>query len=207
MSDDPFSLPQPMGRILLLSMEEVLGKSGLDDTLRRVALDDLIQNPPPSTPQRVLPFDSVSRLQMALEQEYGTRAGRGFSQRIGRACFKYGLKEYGDMLGVTAVEFRLLPLPAKLHAGIHKLAGLFNDHTDQTVRVEETETSLLWHVERCPLCWGRHTDENSCHLSVGLFQEALYWLSGGKTFQVEETACIASGGASCILKIEKTPLA
>jgi predicted hydrocarbon binding protein len=207
MSADAFSLPQPMGQILLLSMEEVIGKSGLDAVLRRAALDDLIQTPPHPTPQRILPFDSVSRLQTALEQQYGIRAGQGFSQRIGRACFNYGLKEYGDQLGVISMEFRLLPLPAKLRAGLQKLAELFNDHTDQTVRVEETETSLLWHVERCPLCWGRQANENSCHLSLGLFQEALYWLSGGKTFQVEETACLARGDASCTLKIEKTPLA
>ena len=32
-----------------------------------------------------------------------------------------------------------------------------------------------------------------CHLAVGLLQEALYWVSGGKVFNVEEKTCIAAG--------------
>jgi hypothetical protein len=37
-------------------------------------------------------------------------------------------------------------------------------------------------------------------------QEALYWVSGGKVFNVEETACIAHGGAACTVVIDKIPL-
>jgi predicted hydrocarbon binding protein len=39
-----------------------------------------------------------------------------------------------------------------------------------------------------------------------LAQESLYWLSGGKIFHVEETACIAQGDPRCTLKIDLVPL-
>jgi predicted hydrocarbon binding protein len=45
-----------------------------------------------------------------------------------------------------------------------------------------------------------------CHLAVGLLQESLYWLSGGKMFNVEETACIGRGDAACTISIDRTPL-
>jgi predicted hydrocarbon binding protein len=73
------------------------------------------------------------------------------------------------------------------------------------VRVEEKDNQIFWHIERCPLCWGRTTDEPVCHLAVGLLQESLYWLSGGKLFNVEETACIAKGDAACTIVIDPVP--
>ena len=148
----------------------------------------------------------MSKLHQSLEQVYGPRGGRGLALRSGRACFKYGIKEYGSMLGLTEMAFRLLPLPTKLRTGARSFADLFNKHTDQQVRVEETEAQILWHIERCPLCWERHAEEPVCHLAVGLLQEALYWLSGGKVFSVEETACHARGDEHCIITIQKAPL-
>jgi len=109
------------------------------------------------------------------------------------------------MLGLTEMAFRLLPLPTKLRVGAKSFAELFNKHTDQQVRVEETEDRFYWHIERCPLCWGRRTDEPCCHLAAGLLQEALYWVSGGKVFNVEETACMAAGASTCTITMEKAP--
>ena len=104
------------------------------------------------------------------------------------------------------MAFRLLPLSTKLHTGAKAFAELFNRHTDQRVRVEERENSILWHIEQCPLCWERKAEEPVCHLAVGLLQEALYWVSGGKVFDVEETACIACGDPFCTIKIDTVPL-
>jgi predicted hydrocarbon binding protein len=148
----------------------------------------------------------VSGLHTALEQAYGPRGGRGLALRIGRACFNYGLREYGSQLGLTELAFRLLPLSTKLHVGVRSFADLFNRHTDQVVKVEENEEQVLWHIQRCPLCWGRKADEPICHLAAGLLQESLYWLSGGKIFEVEETQCIARGEAACTFRINRQPI-
>lgn len=206
MNNDEFFYPQKMGRIILLGMEEVISKGGVDAILHLAELDDLIQNYPPSKAEKSFSFEKVSLLLGTLEQAYGPRGGRGLALRTGRASFKYGLKEYGSMLGLTEVAFRLLPLSTKLRVGARSFAELFNKHTDQRVRVEETDSTIFWHIERCPLCWERKADEPICHLAVGLLQEALYWLSGGKVFNVEETACIARGDSNCTILVYKTPL-
>ncbi|GAB4569292.1 MAG: 4-vinyl reductase [Anaerolineales bacterium] len=200
MSGATYHYPQKMGRIILLSMEEVIGKAGVNAILDLTALDSNLPA------KQGLSFEAVKQLHLALEQAYGPRGGRGVALRTGRACFKYGLKEYGSMLGLTEMTFRLLPLSTKLHTGARSLADLFNKHTDQKVRVEETEAHIFWHIERCPLCWERTEEEPICHLAIGLLQEALYWLSGGKVFSVEETACHARGDDHCTISILKTPL-
>ena len=206
MSDAVPCYPQKMGNIILLGTEEVIGKSGLDAVLHLGALEDAAQLARSDSDERTFSFESISRLHQSLEQLYGPRGGRGLALRAGRATFKYGLKEYGSMLGLTEMAFRLLPLSTKLHTGAISFAGLFNKHTDQRVRVEEFDTTILWHIERCPLCWERTSDGPVCHLAVGLLQEALYWLSGGKVFSVEEIACHAHGDERCTILIQKTPL-
>jgi predicted hydrocarbon binding protein len=195
--------PQKMGRIILQAMEEVLGRKGVQSILQVASLNSLLENYPPSSLDLPFPFQTVSLLQSALEQVYGPRGGHGAALRIGRACFKYGLKEFGSQLGFTEMAFRLLPLPTKLRVGAKSFADLFNKQTGQAVRVEETETKILWHIDCCPLCLDRCETEPVCHLAVGLLQEFLYWVSSGKVFLVEETACIARGDADCTIEIEK----
>ncbi|MGQ0600109.1 MAG: V4R domain-containing protein [Anaerolineales bacterium] len=53
------------------------------------------------------------------------------------------------------------------------------------------------------MCWGRKTDSPCCHLAVGILQESLYWVSGGKHFDVIETTCTAMGDETCTFVIDK----
>ena len=109
-------------------------------------------------------------------------------------------------MGLTEMAFRLMPLPTKLQAGAKAFAELFNKFTDQQVRVEQEDGKILWHIERCPLCWERKAHDPVCHLAVGLLQEALYWVSGGKVFNVEEKTCIAAGDPTCTIEIDQAPI-
>lgn len=198
--------PNRMGRIILLSMEEVMGRTGVNAVLHLAELPSLIENYPPDNTSLDFSFSTVSHLTQILEQAYGPHGGRGLALRIGRASFNYGVRQYGTQMGLTEMAFRLLPLPAKLHAGAKAFAELFNKFTDQQVRVEIEDGKILWHIDRCPLCWERKTHEAVCHLAVGLLQEALYWVSGGKVFNVEEQTCIAAGDPACTIVIEQTPI-
>ncbi|MBM3151227.1 MAG: 4-vinyl reductase [Chloroflexi bacterium] len=201
---NPF-YPNRMGRIILLAMEEVIGRNGLNAVLNLAALPRYIGDYPPHNQDLDIPFDTIARLHNALERSYGPRGGRGLALRAGRACLKYGLREFGPELGLTDLAFRLLPLPAKIKVGSEAFAGFFNHFTDQRVRLETDSHFIHWVIERCPLCWGRQTDSPACHLAVGLLQEALYWVSGGKHFNVEETHCIARGDPACRIVIDQVP--
>lgn len=201
-----YHYPNRMGRIILLSMEEVMGRNGVNALLKLASLSALIENYPSDNTEPAFPFSTVSNLTEMLEQAYGPHGGRGLAVRIGRACFNYGVRQYSTQLGLTEMAFRLLPLPTKLHAGASAFAELFNNFTDQRVRVEDDNGKILWHIERCPLCWERKSHDPVCHLAVGLLQEALYWLSGGRVFNVEEKTCIAAGDQTCTIVIDQSPV-
>jgi predicted hydrocarbon binding protein len=198
--------PNRMGRIIFLALEEILGRTGINAVLNQAGLPEYIDHLPPYNEDPEFPFEHLSRIQAALEDAFGPRGGRGLALRAGRACFKYGLREFGPELGLTDLAFRLQPLPVKVKNGCEALAALFNRFTDQPVHLEIDKEHIHWQIERCPVCWGRHTDEASCHLIVGLIQEALYWVSGGKIFQVVETGCIARGDSACTIVIDLEPM-
>ena len=201
-----FYYPNRMGRIILLSMEEVMGRNGVNAILKLASLSPLMEAYPSDDTELAFPFNTLSSITDTLEHAYGPHGGRGLALRVGRACFNYGVRQYGTQLGLTEMAFRLLPLPMKVSAGAKVFAELFNNFTDQRVRVEEEHGKLLWHIDRCPLCWERKAQDPVCHLAVGLLQEALYWLSGGKVFNVEEQTCIAAGDAACTIVIDQTPI-
>jgi predicted hydrocarbon binding protein len=195
-----------MGHILLLALQEVLGSQGTKAILVAADLSDLAYRAFTGSPNDGLRFEQVSRIQDALEDFYGLQGGQGVAMRCGRTSFKYGLREFGERSGFTDLEFRLLPINDRVRVGTELLARVFNDHTGHMVKVSNQADRYIWEIERCPVCWGRHASGVSCHLAVGILQESLFWVSGGKYFNVKETHCIAKGDRTCTIVVNKKPL-
>jgi predicted hydrocarbon binding protein len=200
-----FFYPNRMGRIILSATEEIIGGEAARMVVDRAAFPEFAASYPPNDLEQRISFESISRLQAALDEVYGP-SGSGIALRIGRACFQQGLQDFGPSAGLTELTFRLLPLNTKLSAGARAFAGIFNQYSDQRVRVEEDTERIYWHIERCPVCWERRTERGCCHLAIGLLQEALYWASNGRLFNVEEVACVACGAPACTIAIDKVPL-
>ncbi len=201
-----YFFPNKMGRIVLLAMEEVMGRNGVNAILNLARLQHHIENYPPNDFDEAFSFDELGRLLQALDEMYGPRSGRGLARRTGRACLKIGIKDFGPMLGIADMAFRVLPLGMKLRIGFEVLGEMFNRFTDHLVRLGEDKQYYHWIIERCGVCWGRKSDSPCCHLAVGILEEGLYWISGGRNFYVEEVSCIAAGDSTCTILIGKHPL-
>lgn len=201
-----YFFPNKMGRIVLLAMEEVMGHNGVNAVLNLARLQHRVDNYPPNDFVQGFSFAELGQLLQALDEMYGPRGGRGLARRAGQACFKLGIKDFGPMLGIADLAFRFLPLGVKLRVGFEVLAQMFSKFTDNLVRLGEDEQYYHWIMERCGMCWGRQSDSPCCHLAVGVLEEGLYWISGGRSFYVEEVSCIAAGGHACTVMVGKQPL-
>ena len=193
-------------RLLLQSLEEVLGRSGLNAVLNLAGMRHLVGHTPPNDLEPLFTAAEVGAVLTALDEMYGPRAGRGLALRTGRAGFRYGLKEFGQAWNLTDMSFRLQPLGAKLRAAAEACAGVLNQHIGQGVELSEAGGRLVWTMPACPECAGRRTLAPCCHVAVGLLQESAYWASAGKNFEVEETTCVARGDPLCTLVMDKRPL-
>lgn len=198
--------PNKMGRILLVAMEEVMGRNGLNALLNLIELRQFINELPPDNLEKEFDFAHISNLLGGLDEIYGPRGGRGLALRGGRAIFSRGLKQFGALAGVGDLAFKVLPLQTKLKIGVPAVARIFTQFSDQTSRVEEFDDHFLYYIEQCSMCWGRQTDRPLCHVAVGILQETLRWISGGLEFRVDIIECIGQGSEAGVLRIDKEPI-
>jgi len=196
-----------IARITIKALEEVMGKNGLNAILNLAHLPNLIDNYPPDNLERQFNFADFSAINLALEELYGPRGGRGLALRAGRTAFADSLRNFGALAGVGDLAFKVLPLSVKMRIGIPAMAKIFSQISDQYSTVQERERDYLYTIHRCPVCWGRRgVDRPVCYIAAGLLKEGLKWLSGGNEFRVDEDRCIAMGAEVCDFVIMKTPL-
>jgi predicted hydrocarbon binding protein len=194
-------------QISLDALEEVMGKNGLNAILNLAHLPELIDNPPRGNLGREFDFADFSAVNLALEEMYGPRGGRGLALRAGRATFDDALRNFGALAGVGDLAFKVLPLPIKLRIGLPAMAKVFSQVSDQYTTVEEQEKQFVYTIHRCPVCWGRSgSDKPVCFIATGLLQAGLKWVSGGSEFRVNESKCFSMGHDRCEFIINKTPI-
>jgi len=198
--------PYRFGRIVLLAIEEILGVKEADDLLRHARLSQPFKRSGTSTAGAKFHFKYILRLQNALEEAYGPQAGAGFCLRIGRASLKYSLREFGPQLGITSLDFRLLPLHQRLEAGSKALAELLNMITDLQVQQTSDSEQVCWKFEHGALFRERRGRQYCCTLISGLLQEAFSWMSGGRSFLAQAHHERAGGALMCAITIDQTPL-
>jgi predicted hydrocarbon binding protein len=200
--------PSKFGLIMIKALEDVMGKNGLNAILNLAGLNSYIDNYPPDSLEKSFDFADVSSINIALEEMYGPRGGRGLALRAGRATFADALKNFGALAGAGDLAFKVLPLQAKMRIGIPAMAKIFTQVSDQHSTVEEHENEFVYTIHKCPVCWGRSgVDKPACFIAVGLLQEGLKWVSGGNEFRVNESKCIALGDGVCEFIIQKEPIA
>lgn len=194
-------------RIYLESIREITGKNGLMSVLNYANLSEFTKDLPPDNLEKSFDFAYFSKINQALEDIYGEMGGRGLSLRVGRTTFHDVLKNYGALAGVGELAFRILPMQKKIRYGLNAMARLFSEISDQVTSLEETNDYFLYQIRRCPVCWGRKSEDQSvCYYIVGLLKEGLHWVTGGQEFSITETKCIALGNDLCQFEILKTPL-
>lgn len=202
-----FYYPNKFARIMIMAMEEIMGRNGLNAILNLAGLTELVDNYPPDNLEKEFDFADFTALNVALEDMYGPRGGRGLALRAGRATFADALRGFGALAGVGDLAFKVLPLNAKLKIGVPAMANIFNQFSDQISNVYEEGTDrIIYTLERCPICWGRKTDKPVCYVAQGLLQEGLRWVSGGSEFKVDMSTCIGAGDDMAKLVIYKEPI-
>jgi hypothetical protein len=202
-----FNYPNKFARIYLEAMEEIMGKNGLNAILNLAGLSEFIGNYPPDNLEKAYDFAYYTALQVALEDMYGPRGGRGLALRAGRASFAEGLRGFGALAGVGDLAFKVLPLAAKLKIGLPAMANIITQFSDQISNVyEEGGDKYIYTLERCPMCWKRKADKPVCYAGQGLLQEGLRWVSGGHEFKVDMATCISKGDDMGRYVIYKEPI-
>jgi predicted hydrocarbon binding protein len=206
LSDAAIPCSSQIGQMMFEGVWEVTGQAGAAD------LNILLKQSPPKiavilpAEQSNISFDDLSAIQLALESLYGRLGGQGVALRAGRAAGSQVFRRYGVQMGLQALDYRLLPGPNRVRAGLSALAAKVSELSCNRFIMTENPDAWLWQGSFCPVCWQRQSELPACYFIVGLLQEFLSIISGGKIFNVVETECRAVGGDACIFSIDKQVL-
>jgi hypothetical protein len=201
-----YHLPNRFALIFLRAMEDVLGVNGVKATLHIANLSDWIDNYPDDNFNRGVDFASFSSLNAALDEVYGLRGGRGIARRSSWHMFDRAVRHVGGVTSVVDVAVRFLPRRIAVPRGLKAISIAMGRISDQRVSMEGQRETYDFTFHRCAACWGRQSDQPVCHSQVGLLEQALRWLSGGHSYQVQELTCIAMGDEACEFQIKKEPI-
>jgi hypothetical protein len=199
------AFPNKISRLLLLAIRDVLGESGNAAVLTTARLTRLIEATPPPDFEPGLTYIETGRLFEALESIYGVQGADRLARRAGQASFKYWVEGLGGVLSIADVLLRILPLRLRVKIGLETLAEVLDRYSGQRVVLGESAQNYLLTFERCGFCTGRHTETPVCAFPAGILDETLFWVSGGRRYLVEETACVACGDPVCTLCVSKAP--
>ncbi len=195
--------PNKWVRIVLLAVEEVMGRDSTHTLLKGAGLPHLVDHYPPDNMQKEFPFDDFGRLQQTIWEMYGTRGLRALNLQAGHQAFEDGLTQFRTVVSAAAVAMKASSLETRMHLGLEFFAKFFNEVSDQQIVVSEDDDHWYWTILRCPLCWGWQADEPVCYLATGVLQAAVDWVTSGEKFDITETECVAQGHSSCVITITK----
>jgi bacteriochlorophyll 4-vinyl reductase len=197
-------MPNVMLRNLLAAVAEILGENGLKAVLNAAGLQRFIDNPPPNDMELGVTHADYGVTQQAVEDVVGPRGAKVILIRIGRATFRYALKERPAVLGLAGLAFKALPRVARMRLVLASVARAATRDVNQPTDIKEHDDHFLFVVDECPCRWRGKKDKPVCFVTVGVLHGALRWATG-KNFRIEEISCIAVGDDACRYRIDKKP--
>lgn len=173
-----------IARSIFASFEEILGREEFQLVLHQAQLDSYRYAYPPQNLENTFPLHDLKKLFNTISQLYGERSSRGLIFRAGRAWFNRLYHQQSPALGFGSLEFITLPRKLKHQRSAQMLARYFSRFGDWHFQTGLDGAFVIWQLD-CPLDDNPAVAVNFMDLFLGFWQEALYWLSGGKTYVFE----------------------
>ena len=150
--------PNKFGLITIKSLEEVMGKNGLNAILNLAGLNHYIENYPPDNLDKGFDFAELSAIGSSLEEMYGPRGGRGLALRAGRATFSDALRNFGALAGAADLDsFTRNSFPPETH---------LRDSCNRPVEIKPTGLSTPVRPQQHGHLWIVHTHSVSFSSTV-----------------------------------------
>ncbi|MHC1785437.1 MAG: hypothetical protein AB9891_22260 [Anaerolineaceae bacterium] len=196
-----------VSQLVFSGLKEIVG---IKELARMMAADlpggsegDLSEN---ETAANLLKCHSLDQVQVAMEKKFDKKELQGLLVRVGRASCKFFVKQYGPGMQVTSTEYRLLPSKKRLAKGLNAAAGLCSELFKKEISVVDEGDHWIWQETDSPSPSCAHLAGQDCFFMIGLLQEYLAWLSGGKAFSVNQTGKAGLADNACCLTISKQPI-
>ena len=193
-------LPNRRVRSLMSAMQDVIGRNGLNASLRLAGLTRIINTLPPDDDGTELRAAEYASLIQAIETQYGNGA-RGQLNRVGHVSFNYLLAAEPFIWRWIALTNQLLPFQQRLRRALNQLAKQLAEPGDGiALRLEDGR--LIFSDSLSDNTAGRIAVAATevCWVTVGQLQACCHWATG-QEYNVVEITCRAKGDTHCNFEI------
>jgi predicted hydrocarbon binding protein len=193
-------LPNQIFSLAFTTLEEVIGKNGLDSVLVRARLGHYIGNYPPDTLDLEHPSSDFTRLLSAVVEVLGETGARSVMLRAGVRSFENMHRDMPGLFALEEVEIRRGPHD-ELFAEYIRILTMIHDagrhiFGDDIYKTETVQDGWALEISPCYWCTGLTAKAPVCHGQVG-FMLGLGHMIFGIGSRVQETHCIAKGDPAC----------
>ncbi len=188
-------------RQTLLAIRQVLGEKGSKDIYQSAKLDVKLAALPPDNLDRTFKAQDYAQLLHTIEVTYRER-GPWILHRIGKESFHIVLRDQPSWMATAKRVMSLWSPDQRIEFMLEAIIDAQRKTYPQTeVWLEDKDGQLAYIEQSCLVCYGRQSQEPVCYLTTGFISEAINWATG-KEFEVQETACTATGDAYCRFIVE-----
>jgi predicted hydrocarbon binding protein len=193
-------LPNRIFYLALATLEDVLGKDGLDSVLVRARLGHYIGNFPPNTLDLEHPSTDFTRLLSAVVEILGKTGARLVMLRAGLRCFEIMYRDMPGLFALKGVEIRRGPHEKLFGENVRILTTIHDAGRhifgNDIYKVDTVKDGWVLEIAPCYWCTGIVAEAPVCHGQVG-FMLGLGHMIFGIGSRIEETHCIAKGDPAC----------
>jgi len=193
-------LPNQLFYLAFTTVEDVVGKNGLNSVLNYTGLKKFINNNPPNTLDLEHPTEDFTRFVSGMILVFGENGARSMMLRSGMRSFQIMLNDFPGLFNLEGVEIKK-GTPDKLFKEYVRIQHTIIDAAkyifgDDLYKQYETDDMAVLEISPCYWCMGLETKSPICHGEVGFKLGAARWIFG-KDIRIEETHCIAKGDPMC----------
>jgi predicted hydrocarbon binding protein len=193
-------LPNQLFNLAFVTIEEVLGKNGLNSVLNYAKIPQYIDNYPPNTLDLEHPSSDFTRFTSGLIQVMGEKGARSLMLRAGLRGFEIMLRDMPGLFALDGIEVRKGPTD-KLFSEYVRIQNTMSEAAtfifgEGLYKISSTEDEWALEISPCYWCTGLKTDAPICHGEIGFEIGLARWIFG-KDIKIEETHCMAKGDPMC----------
>jgi hypothetical protein len=198
-------IPNQLMNLTLVTLEEVLGKGGLDSILNYASLQRFIGNYPPHDYRAEQELSDLKRLLVACYDVIGEKTTKPILFLSGRRAIQIVVERYPELLGLDGVA--LAPDGGdnrfEQYVAVHnRLIAASNSLFGNTHNGYETEEGRVVDISHCVFCEGITAPVPICSAPVGTAYELARRFLGNDV-TVQETLCRARGDPYCRILIRR----
>lgn len=192
-------LPNQLFNLGFTTMEEILGKKGLNSVLNYKGLQKFIGNYPPDNLEKEQSSRDFTSIITGIVDILGERGARTILFRCGMRSFEIMLSKFPTLFNLDGIE----PEQREPDRMFEEFKRIYRFVVDALISIYgdiykfyDCEEGATMEISPCFWCDGLKTERPICLVPAGFEFAAARWIIG-REIKIEEVLCVAKGDEIC----------